>query len=57
MLIKKRKLILVTEDDDGYEECMCALCKSYGCVDQIKHKKSCPMPQKGDYLIIKTARK
>lgn len=52
MKIKRKNMIIITEDHGGYEAGFCAICKVRGWISKIKHKKGCPVDSDSEFLIV-----
>jgi hypothetical protein len=52
VIIKKEDLLVRTGNHGGYIEGYCPLCRTNGWIDEIDHKKDCPMLEEGDSLKI-----
>ena len=52
MKIERKDMIAVTRDHGGYKEGRCVICQKHGWIDQIKHKRGCPVNSDAKYLKV-----
>lgn len=43
VMVPRDRVVIVTNDHGGYHTGQCIACGASGWIDQIKHKKDCPM--------------
>ncbi len=56
-LKKRKEFIIITGDHGGWKEGYCFCCDALGWVDNIKHKKDCPVATEYKYLTIEVSKK
>ena len=52
MEVKRKDMLICTEDHGGYLVGFCAVCRASGWLDKLKHKKECPVNLEVKYLKV-----